>query len=154
MKASGKILQANFDPKPETCPIFVRFLVKSYHFEPERHQSKNMTILDVSRKLFWSILLFATACGSSGDESAHNTAAAAKTSPDGLAIFRQKCVTCHGADGTLGLNGAKDFTKSTLSVGERVSIITNGKNLMTPFGGILRPEEIQAVAEYTVTLKK
>ena len=105
------------------------------------------------------ILFFTIACGAADGDGSKNAAAAAKNTdsklvPDGMAVFRQKCVTCHGADGTLGLNGAKDFTQSTLTLEERVNIITNGKKLMTPFGTVLSPEEIQAVAEYTMTFKK
>jgi cytochrome c6 len=71
----------------------------------------------------------------------------------GVAIFKKNCVTCHGADGKLGLNGAKDLTQSMLTVEERIPIITKGKNLMTPFEKMLTPEEIQAVAQYTTTLR-
>lgn len=74
--------------------------------------------------------------------------------PDGMAIFRKNCVTCHGTDGKLGLNGAKDLTSSPLTLEERINIVTNGKKLMTPFGKILSPEEIRVVAEYTLTLPK
>ena len=74
--------------------------------------------------------------------------------PDGMAIFRKNCVTCHGSNGKLGLNGAKDLSISTLSMEERVGIITNGKNLMTPFAAVLSPKEIQAVAAFTLTLKE
>ncbi|MBK9337968.1 MAG: cytochrome c [Lewinellaceae bacterium] len=77
-----------------------------------------------------------------------------KTSPDGKALFRRHCVTCHGADGTLGLNGAGDLTKSARTQAERVVQITKGKNLMPAFEEVLTPEEIQAVANYTETLKK
>ena len=105
------------------------------------------------------MMLFAVACGSASEKNAHNSAAEAqskesKLRPDGMAVFRQKCVTCHGADGTLGLNGAKDLTQSTLTLEERINLVTNGKKLMTPFVSILSPEEIQAVAEYTQSLKK
>ncbi|MDO8368311.1 MAG: cytochrome c [Saprospiraceae bacterium] len=114
---------------------------------------------NISIKIFWGILLFAASCGSEGDDQKRNAAALGKTSdstlkPDGMAVFRQKCVTCHGADGALGLNGAKDFSQSVLTLEERINIITNGKKLMTPFGTILSPEEIKAVAEYTQTFKK
>ena len=113
-------------------------------------------MLNTSKKLFWGIFLIAAACGSGDGESSHGAAAAKgqAMAPDGMAVFRQRCVTCHGADGTLGLNGAKDLSKSTLTAPERINIITNGKNLMTPFGAILSPEEIQAAAAYTTTLKK
>lgn len=101
-------------------------------------------------------LLFA-ACGPSG-ENVNQRAAAAQSAtappadPDGQAIFRQYCVVCHGADGKLGLNGAKDLTVSILTLEERTNIIANGKKLMTPFNEILSPEEIKAVAKYTQTL--
>lgn len=109
--------------------------------------------------LLGGILLLITACGGSEDNNAQKTAAAAQnlagnSGTGGAATFRQYCVTCHGADGTLGLNGAKDLTVSVLSLEERVNIITNGKKLMTPFNTLLSPQEIQAVAAYTQTLKK
>jgi mono/diheme cytochrome c family protein len=107
-----------------------------------------------------AVLLLFVACGGSAEEQINQRAAAAQSSkataessdPDGMAIFRQYCVVCHGADGKLALNGAKDLTASTLTLEERLNIITNGKKLMTPFNEILTPEEIQAVAEYTQTL--
>jgi cytochrome c6 len=69
-------------------------------------------------------------------------------------IFKKYCQTCHGGDGKLGLNGAKDLTASALSVEQRVELISNGKGVMTPFKSILTPEQIRAVAEYTTTLKQ
>ena len=74
--------------------------------------------------------------------------------PNAKAIYNQYCKLCHGADGTLELNGAKDFRLSELDVEERVQVITNGRKLMTPFKEILSEEEIRAVAEYTVRLSE
>jgi cytochrome c6 len=92
-------------------------------------------------------LLFALqACGVSDS----NAMAPASAKPDGKAIFKQYCVTCHGADGKLGLNGAKDLTRSVLKLEARIDLITNGKNMMTPYGEVLTPEEIRAVAKYTM----
>lgn len=68
-------------------------------------------------------------------------------------IFKTSCAVCHGVDGKLGINGAKDLTTATTTLEERVTQITNGKGLMTPFGSILKAEEIQAVAKYTMQLK-
>ena len=73
--------------------------------------------------------------------------------PQGAAIYKKYCVLCHGADGKLGLNGSKDITASAFTLEERMVLIQNGKNTMTPFKDILTPEEIKAVAEYTMTLK-
>ncbi len=75
----------------------------------------------------------------------------AGSGPVGSAVFRNNCVTCHGADGKLGLNGAKDLSASSLPLDGRIQIITNGKNLMTPFKALLSEAEIKAVAEYSIT---
>ncbi len=87
-------------------------------------------------------------------ETEANKVSSSTEKPDGMAVFRQHCVICHGSDGNLGLNGARHLSESILPLEERVNIITNGKTLMTPFRSQLSPEEIQAVAAYTLTLKK
>jgi len=94
-------------------------------------------------------LLLALACGT--PEAPKKRSTDTSLVPDGMAVFRQNCVTCHGADGALGLNGAKNLSESILTLEERINIITNGKKLMTPFGTLLSPQEIKAVAEYTQT---
>lgn len=107
---------------------------------------------------FFSILvLFLLACGSQdapGAAKGLENPASHASETDGAAIFGKNCKICHGADGKLGLNGAKDLSISVLSLSERINIITHGKNLMTPFGGLLTPAEIEAVASYTLKLKQ
>ncbi|MFZ4634328.1 MAG: c-type cytochrome [Saprospiraceae bacterium] len=102
-------------------------------------------------------LLPVGACDNAAEQIARKEAGASgHGSPlvaDGQAIFRQKCITCHGADGQLGLNGAKNITQSQLNLDERIALVTNGKGLMTPFGGLLSATEIKAVAAYTLELK-
>ena len=71
----------------------------------------------------------------------------------GAKIFKQYCILCHGADGKLGLNGAKDITVSLLTFEERIILITQGKNTMTPFEGILTEDEIKAAANYSMSIK-
>jgi mono/diheme cytochrome c family protein len=96
------------------------------------------------------------ACGSAEEQINRRAASVQGSStpsaPDGQAIFRQYCVTCHGADGKLGLNGARDLSASTLTLEERINVITYGRKVMTPFNEVLTPEEIKAVAEYTQKL--
>lgn len=70
----------------------------------------------------------------------------------GKVVYTQNCQLCHGVDGKLGLNGSKDLTKSELTLSQRIEIISNGKNAMTPFRNILSKKEIEAVAGYTLTL--
>jgi cytochrome c6 len=81
-------------------------------------------------------------------------AVASGSQKTGAAIFNDNCKLCHGADGRLGLNGAKDLTLSKMPFHERVNIITHGKKLMTPFGSLLKPVEIDSVAAYTLKLSK
>lgn len=91
------------------------------------------------------IALLWLACNSGQDDQ--------KASAKGEMIFGQYCKTCHGANGKLGLNGAKDLTLSKLSLEERINTITNGRNMMTPFKAILSAEDIEAVASYTMHLQ-
>lgn len=72
---------------------------------------------------------------------------------DGKKVFKQNCVVCHGLDGKLGANGSKDLTQSKLSLDERKAIVKNGKGAMVGLGSLLKPEEIEAVAKYTMKLK-
>ncbi len=74
--------------------------------------------------------------------------------PDGKLIYRQNCVACHGADGTMSANGAKDLTMSALTEEELIEVISNGRKVMTPFKEILAKEEINAVAKYIMTLRQ
>lgn len=104
-----------------------------------------------------ALAAFIIACGS-GDsattEGSSSAAESATASIDGKEIYKQYCLTCHGLYGDMGASGAFNLQTSTLSVEERVGVITNGRNVMTPFKAILNPEEIQAVAKYTLELKK
>jgi len=100
----------------------------------------------------WFACVSETTSQAVGSKQASATQAAAP--PNGAAVYRQYCVACHGADGKLGLNGAGDLTQSTLSLEERVSQISKGKNMMAAFEEILSPEEIKAVAKFTLSLKK
>lgn len=100
-------------------------------------------------KIILSLFLIALIIACGGKQTNETNAKA-----DGEAIYKKYCTVCHGTDGKLGLNGSKDITVSKLTEAERIEQITNGKNTMTPFKGILSTEEIKAVAAYTMTLTK
>jgi mono/diheme cytochrome c family protein len=100
----------------------------------------------ITMMLFGAILIV-YACGG------ENSSASERSSHDGKAIYARYCILCHGEDGTREINGAKDLTKSVMPKDERVALIKTGKNLMTPFVGILSDGEIAAVAAYSMTLK-
>jgi cytochrome c6 len=71
----------------------------------------------------------------------------------GNQVFMKYCKLCHGANGKMGLNGAKLLPESTMSLEERITQITNGKGTMQAYKDLLSAEEIKAVAEFTMTLK-
>ena len=73
---------------------------------------------------------------------------------NGKKIIEQYCILCHGDNGKMQLNGAKDITVSQLTFDLRLTLIKEGKNLMTPFGEILSDSEIADVAWYSMTLKE
>jgi cytochrome c6 len=72
----------------------------------------------------------------------------------GKEIFEQRCISCHGFDGKLGLSGAKNLTTSSLPIEEVKFQITNGKGAMAPFKHLLSPEEISIVSEFAISLRK
>jgi len=100
------------------------------------------------------------ACGGGGDDTTNTSSDSNSSSSepvaaaDGEKIYKQYCVTCHGLYGDMGASGAANLTESTLSVEERIPVITNGRNTMTGFKSLLNEEKIKAVAEYTMTLSE
>jgi len=73
---------------------------------------------------------------------------------DGKTIYKKYCSVCHGFKGDMQMNGAKDLRKLKTSLVERVAQVNFGKGLMTPFEGVLKEEEIVAVAKYIETLRQ
>jgi len=69
-------------------------------------------------------------------------------------VFKIRCASCHGFKGNMMVNGAKDLTKSNISLEESVAQVYFGKGLMTPFKGMMKDEEIVAVCRYIEELRK
>jgi mono/diheme cytochrome c family protein len=94
------------------------------------------------------VLLF-FACGSngaSGDEGRH-------PKDKGAQLFSMHCSLCHGKDGGLGLNGAKDLRRSQLTAEEMKAIVLNGKGAMMPYKNALTPAEIDAVVAHVRSMR-
>ena len=68
--------------------------------------------------------------------------------------YKMLCATCHGFDGKMKVNGAKDLTASQITLEESVAQLYFGKGLMTPFKGILNDSEIVAMAKYVEGMRK
>ena len=87
---------------------------------------------------------------------------AAAQAPDGQAVYRQFCKTCHGVTGTpaarmLGLYPKlKTLSDSTLmaglSIDAIVSVIRKGQGDMKPLADKLTADQMTAVAHYVKTL--
>ena len=105
---------------------------------------------------FIALVVFSCSGGSDRNKSVNEGKPAEQIEEpaiNGQRIFKVSCAICHGNDGKLGANGSKDLTKSILTLEERITMVTKGKNTMPPQEGILSPEEIKAVAAYSMTLK-
>jgi len=103
----------------------------------------------ITAALLTSIVVLAIACG-----SATGPAPDEAGTPKGQQLYRMHCELCHGANGKLGFNEAKDITLSTLTRDEMITQVANGKGRMMPYKNTLGPKEIEAVVDYARTLGK
>jgi cytochrome c6 len=85
-----------------------------------------------------------------------------KAQTGGEALYKAKCVACHGADGkgetTVGkANKVRDLGSADVqkqSDDEIAGIIGNGKGKMPAYGKSLKPEQIKDLVAYIRSLKK
>ena len=80
----------------------------------------------------------------------------------GEALYKTKCVACHGADGkgetAIGkANKLRDFGSADVQKqndDELSGIITSGKGKMPAYGKSLKPEQVKDLVTYIRTFKK
>ena len=69
----------------------------------------------------------------------------------GAELYERNCSPCHGAR-MLDPQGAFDLRKFPRDGRSRfIESVTKGKNQMPPWGGLLKPEEIEALWLYVTT---
>lgn len=73
---------------------------------------------------------------------------------DTAKLWKKNCKLCHGNDGDRGLSDAPMLSKSVLEREKIIEMVRNGKNVMPAFGDKLNNEEIEAVADYALSLRK
>ena len=131
--------------------MLVRRMKFSAIFQVELLTSPRLNTFSNMKKLLVFALLgtLVYACSQASGEP---TASTQKV--DGEKVYKTYCVTCHGLYGDMGASGAFNLQNSVLPVEERINVITNGRKVMTPFKDLLSEEKIEAVAAYTLTLKK
>jgi mono/diheme cytochrome c family protein len=69
-------------------------------------------------------------------------------------LYAQNCQTCHGADGTAGLSGAKNLQTSVMGDEEVKNLISAGKNNMPPYQKSLSEKQIDELVNFVKTLRK
>ncbi len=72
----------------------------------------------------------------------------------GKQVYSTYCRNCHGSNGDLGLSGAANLMESNLPKEELTDIISNGRNNMQSFKGLLSEKQIDRVSDYIITLRK
>lgn len=87
---------------------------------------------------------------------------AARPDDKSAALYKQKCVACHGADGkaetpagkSMGVHSFQDPETVKMSDQELADIIEKGKGKMPKYSSSLKPDEIKAMVAYIRTLGK
>ena len=87
-------------------------------------------------------------CGSPSDSGAADDPGQVVPEVEARALYIRKCSLCHGEDGKLMASKSPDLSVSTMTLAERVALITYGKGTMPAQKGILNKAEITAVARY------
>lgn len=87
-----------------------------------------------------------SAAPSEGDDGGDGESAA--RSELGEEVYRERCSSCHGGDGTGGSGPSLVGVADRLTLGEQVEIVEDGRDAMPGWDGTLSAEEIEAVVEY------
>ena len=106
----------------------------------------------MNRIITYSIGILLLACGSASSHDGRMANDGDRSS--GREVFNLNCALCHGRDGKLGINGAKDLSVSTLTKEEMITTVKQGRGAMMPYKDVLSAKEIDAVVEHVRTLGK
>jgi cytochrome c6 len=104
--------------------------------------------------IFIAVLFAFVGCQETAQKTPNANTDVPSTDNIGAEIYKTKCAMCHGADGNLGIGGAKKLTESQLDLAALKTQITKGKGTMPPFEAQLSTEEIDAVADFVMGLRK
>lgn len=98
--------------------------------------------------------VFAFVCATASAQKSRSQKFSARQITAGAAIFARNCSPCHGAH-MADPQGAFDLRTFPHDQHSRfVSSVTNGKNSMPPWGGLLKPGEIEDLWAYVVAGEK
>ena len=101
-------------------------------------------------------LLVIASCGGAKTRD-HYPVRATEDGPIDFALVKKlydvKCALCHGSDGAQQFAGAKNLSESTLPKVDVVLRIKEGKGSMPPHKDVLTEEQIDAIADFVMTLR-
>jgi mono/diheme cytochrome c family protein len=101
--------------------------------------------------LGWALVF---ACATASAQTPKPQKFPAKQIRAGAEIFARNCSPCHGAH-MADPEGAFDLRTFPHDQHSRfVNSVTNGKNSMPPWGGVFKPEDIEALWAYVVAGEK
>lgn len=87
------------------------------------------------------------------DSEKNSDETASANTEDGMKLFKNTCLSCHGDQGTGGHNGPDlQISKVTSDKNAVIERIKNGGSSMPAFEGMLTEEEINSLAEYVTTV--
>lgn len=92
--------------------------------------------------------LFACLWGCGSDTASPQPGSPAPSEAAIQRAYTMKCSLCHGTDGKLMASKSPDLSSSTLSLEERVAIISYGKGTMPPQKDVLDAATIRGIATY------
>ena len=95
-----------------------------------------------------SLVLLMAACGSENPPASPSPSVKQVSEVEARALYIRKCSLCHGDDGKLMASKSPDLSKSTITLAERVALITYGKGTMPAQKSVLSKPEIEAIALY------
>lgn len=103
---------------------------------------------------FFTLTFILFGCQSASDTSSKKPEQLDKTSLTGEQLYSTHCTSCHGIDGKLGVSGASDLSKSSLSAKQVASILLNGRNGMPAMKELLETSEnMDSVINYVIQLR-
>lgn len=108
---------------------------------------------------FLSIVLLFTSCSESKAKKAEEISDKVEEKQsfsleEAKSLYTMKCASCHGADGKLGMSGAKDLSKSKITDQQIMCIIQGGQNTMPAFKDMIPDYQLEQLVVVVKSLRK
>ena len=124
-----------------------------WHWSPSQ-QEEYAIAMDEGKK---EVEAYQTKLGESIDEKSVKLVSDTKTLENGKTIFVEKCVACHGVNGEggVGPNLTDEYWLHGARINDIFGVIKNGvaEKGMISWKAILKPDQLQEVSNYILTLK-